>query len=128
MGGCGWQQIVRSAGKGVRLAIVGPLRVDYSEVIGCERLGPPRVLAGCSASGLEILQFLMIGVDDDRVGRAFQVDSPLAKGSHDGEQLFVIDRIVEFGRYELPGVVCYGVELAAGIWLRQDAADVRSGI
>ena len=123
MGGCGWQQIVRSAGKGVRLAIAGPLPVDYSEVIGCQRLGPPRMPAGCSSSGLEVLQVLMVGVDDDRVGRAFQVDSPLAKGSHDGEQLFVIDRIVEFGRDELPGVVCYGVELSPGIWLRQNAAE-----
>ena len=71
----------------------------------------------------------MVGVDDDRVGRALQIDSPLAKGSHDGEQLFIVDRIVEFGRDELPGVVRDGVELARGVWLRQDAAEAEvSGV
>ena len=118
MGGCGWQQIVRSAGKGIRLSIAGPFSVDYSEVVGCQRLGPPSVSSGCSSSGVEIFQVLMVGVDDDRVGRALQIDSPLAKGSHDGEQLLIVDRIVEFGRVELFGVVRDVVELAPGVWLR----------
>ena len=65
----------------------------------------------------------MVGVDHDRVGCAFEIDPPLAKGSHYGEQLFIVDRIVKFCCNELAGVVCYGVELAPGIWLRQNAAE-----
>ena len=65
----------------------------------------------------------MVGVDDDRVGRALRIDSPLAEGSHDGEQLLIIDGIVEFGRVELPGVVRDGVELATWVWLQQDATE-----
>ena len=57
------------------------------------------------------------------MGCAFEIDPPLAKGSNYGEQLFVVDRIFKFGCDELPGVVCYGVELAAVIWLRQNAAE-----
>ena len=68
-------------------------------------------------------KYSRFGVDDDRVGRALQIDSPLAEGSHNGEQLLIVDEIVEFGRVELLGVVRDGVEIAPGVWLRQDAAE-----
>ena len=80
MWGCGWQQVVRSAGKGIRLAIAGPFSVDDSEVVGCQRLGPRSVSSRGSSSGLEVLQVLMVGVDDDRVDRSLQVDPPLVEG------------------------------------------------
>jgi len=48
--------------------------------------------------GHEVLEVLVIGEDAYNMCRAFQVVVPLSEGLKDGEQLLVIDLIVELGQ------------------------------
>ena len=102
MGGLGWRHVVRSAGEGVWLAIAGPLPVDDREIVGRQRLGPLCMPPRGRPRSLKVLQVFVIRVDHDRVRCAFQVDPPLAEGSHYRQQLFVVDRVVQLRIAELP--------------------------
>ena len=74
--------------------------------------------------GCKVLKVLVIGEHEYDMSRAFQVVTPLSEGLEDGEQLFVVDLIVELCRLHAVGVECDWVDVAiVGGDLRDDHSD-----
>ena len=65
----------------------------------------------------------MIGEDFDRMLGSLSIDSPMPKTCHHCQQLFVIDRVVQFCRGKFPAIEADGVQVASWGGLREDACD-----
>src|SRR5882724_13452380 len=93
--------------------------VEPREVLQPMDLATHELLGGC-----KVLKVLVIGEHEYDMSRAFQVVTPLSEGLKDGEQLFVVDLIVELSRLHAVGVECDWVDVAIiGGDLRDDRSD-----
>ena len=67
-----------------------------NQVIESREVGWPMDLVTSELlGGCKVFEVLVIGEHEYNMSRAFQVVTPLSEGLKDGEQLFVIDLIVE---------------------------------
>ena len=81
--------------------------VEPREVLLPMDLETHELLGGC-----EVLKVLVIREHEYDMSRAFQVVTPLLEGLEDGEQLFVVDLIVELCWLHAAGVECNWVDVA----------------
>ena len=77
-------------------------QIELSKVFG-----PSRLSASEEFRSREILQVLVVGNDVDRGTGAFEIVTPSSEGFEDGQQLFVVHVIIEFGVCESSGMECY---------------------
>ena len=63
----------------------------------------------------------MVGNDVDRGARAFEVVMPSSESLKDGQQLFVVHIVIEFGARESSGMECDRMKLAILGICREDS-------
>ena len=99
-----------------------PTRSELNSQIELSKVfGPSRLSASQEFRGREILQVLVVGNNVDRGVGAFEVVTPLSEGLKDGQQLFVVHVVVEFGAHESSGMECDRMELAVLSIRREDS-------
>ena len=81
-------------------------QIELSKVFG-----PSRLSASEEFRGREILQVLVVGNNVDWGTGAFEIVMPSSEGLEDGQQLFVVHVVVEFGARESSGMECDRMEL-----------------
>ena len=78
---------------------------------------------GEDASSLEVFEVLVVSDDSERLSEALEVVSPEFDSSNYGEELLVVDIVVEFCRRYLSGIIGYCILFSIVVLLIQAYTD-----
>jgi hypothetical protein len=92
------------ARESVGLALLAALAVGDVEVETSEKLRPSGLPTSKDLGGVEVLESFVIGEDGDLLAVSLAIISSPSKGFDDGEELLVVEFIVELGREEFARV------------------------
>ncbi|KAG6894049.1 hypothetical protein C0992_007693, partial [Termitomyces sp. T32_za158] len=95
---------VGSPGQGIRLGSKSSQAVVDGEIVFRADLGATGLATAELFSHGEVLEVVVVRVDLDMMPGSFEVGAPLLKGFNNGEELLVVDVIVEFCTDHRPGV------------------------